>query len=256
MTERYQALCAHYGMTASRNNRGVAHENGSSPRWPRRPSQAHHRRRAGATRIGRVRRSRHLRAPSSNEIVGRASPTGPSPSTAERALQQDLPAMRAADYEESKVGHLVLRLHPKPCCYRPSRLIGHVSGAPLRCRLDSSSAAPGTLTPAARAAEQDGHPCARRQLPPRHPFLEEEADGAAESGLPRRPVPPATYRRCSRRWPGAVATPSARPAKARGNCLLTLAHEEDCEAALAAEIDRSWRGAATRPQRPVRPWSA
>ena len=29
MTERYGALCAHYGMTVSRNNRGVAHENGS-----------------------------------------------------------------------------------------------------------------------------------------------------------------------------------------------------------------------------------
>ena len=29
MTERYRALCAHYGMTVSRNNRGLAHENGS-----------------------------------------------------------------------------------------------------------------------------------------------------------------------------------------------------------------------------------
>ena len=29
MTERYRTLCAHYGMTASRNNRGAAHENGS-----------------------------------------------------------------------------------------------------------------------------------------------------------------------------------------------------------------------------------
>lgn len=29
MTERYQALCLHYGMKASRNNRGVAHENGA-----------------------------------------------------------------------------------------------------------------------------------------------------------------------------------------------------------------------------------
>jgi len=29
ITERYEALCAHYGMQASRNNRGRAHENGS-----------------------------------------------------------------------------------------------------------------------------------------------------------------------------------------------------------------------------------
>ena len=29
LTKRYEALCAHYGMTPTRNNRGVAHENGS-----------------------------------------------------------------------------------------------------------------------------------------------------------------------------------------------------------------------------------
>ena len=35
MTERYEALCAHYGMTLSRNNRGAAHETGWTPhRFP------------------------------------------------------------------------------------------------------------------------------------------------------------------------------------------------------------------------------
>ena len=29
MTRRYEALCAHYGMTPTRNNKGVSHENGS-----------------------------------------------------------------------------------------------------------------------------------------------------------------------------------------------------------------------------------
>ena len=29
ITGRYEALCGHYGMEATRNNRGVAHENGS-----------------------------------------------------------------------------------------------------------------------------------------------------------------------------------------------------------------------------------
>src|SRR4051794_12605670 len=29
LTRRYEELCAHYGMTPSRNNRGLAHENGS-----------------------------------------------------------------------------------------------------------------------------------------------------------------------------------------------------------------------------------
>jgi transposase InsO family protein len=29
LTRRYEALCAHYGMEPTRNNRGVAHVNGS-----------------------------------------------------------------------------------------------------------------------------------------------------------------------------------------------------------------------------------
>ena len=29
LTDRFQALCSHYGMTPTRNNKGVAHENGS-----------------------------------------------------------------------------------------------------------------------------------------------------------------------------------------------------------------------------------
>jgi hypothetical protein len=29
LTRRYEELCAHYGMIPLRNNRGVAHENGS-----------------------------------------------------------------------------------------------------------------------------------------------------------------------------------------------------------------------------------
>ena len=36
LTRRYDALCAHYGMQPTRNNRGVAHENGAieSPHGP------------------------------------------------------------------------------------------------------------------------------------------------------------------------------------------------------------------------------
>ena len=42
LTQRYEALCGHYGMTPTRNNPGIAHENGAieathlSPRelWP------------------------------------------------------------------------------------------------------------------------------------------------------------------------------------------------------------------------------
>jgi hypothetical protein len=45
-TRRYEALCAHYRMEPTRNNRGLAHENGSieSPhgRWPRRVQPCRH----------------------------------------------------------------------------------------------------------------------------------------------------------------------------------------------------------------------
>jgi hypothetical protein len=36
LTRRYEEMCTHYGMTPSRNNRGLAHENGAieSPPWP------------------------------------------------------------------------------------------------------------------------------------------------------------------------------------------------------------------------------
>ena len=100
--------------------------------------------------------------------------------------------MRAADYEETSVvvtsssGFTLRRVFYTV----PSRL----SVTALAC-VSMTTASNSFLSrhpaphAAARAAEQDGHPCARRQLPPRHPFLEAQADGAAEPGLPRRPVP-------------------------------------------------------------------
>ncbi len=59
LTRRYDALCAHYGMTPTRNNRGVAHENGSIEsshgHLKRRPA-----RRAAAARLARLRRPGRL----------------------------------------------------------------------------------------------------------------------------------------------------------------------------------------------------
>src|SRR6478609_2974394 len=54
-TRRYEALCAHYGMEPTRNNRGMAHENGSieSPH----PSEAGDRGHAVAARLTRFRHS-------------------------------------------------------------------------------------------------------------------------------------------------------------------------------------------------------
>jgi hypothetical protein len=54
LTTRYEALCAHYGMRPTRNNRGVAHENGSIE-GPHAPSQGHSRPGPVAAGRGRIR---------------------------------------------------------------------------------------------------------------------------------------------------------------------------------------------------------
>jgi hypothetical protein len=54
LTRRYEELCAHYGMTPSRNNPGIAHENWLDRERPR-PSQTGAARRVAATRLTRQR---------------------------------------------------------------------------------------------------------------------------------------------------------------------------------------------------------
>ena len=101
MTERYQALCAHYGMTASRNNRGVAHENGSieGPHGHLKRTIADALALRGSAEFDDLDAYRTFIA----EVVGRANAHRAKRINAERALLQDLPAMRAADYEETSV---------------------------------------------------------------------------------------------------------------------------------------------------------
>ena len=61
LTRRYEELCAHYGMTPTRNNPGVAHENGAIEGLAR-SSQARDRRRAPDAGHVRLRRPRRLPA--------------------------------------------------------------------------------------------------------------------------------------------------------------------------------------------------
>ena len=70
LTKRYEAFCAHYGMTPTGNNPGVSHENGSiqSAHGP----QESARRRPHAARIARPRRSPAWRG-FVDDIVGRAT---------------------------------------------------------------------------------------------------------------------------------------------------------------------------------------
>ena len=101
MTERYRALCAHYGMTVSRNNRGVAHENGSieGPHGHLKRTIADALALRGSADFDDIEGYRAFIA----EVTGRANARRAKHITAEREVLSDLPAMRAADYEETSV---------------------------------------------------------------------------------------------------------------------------------------------------------
>ena len=95
LTERYRALCAHYSMAATRNNRGVAHENGAIE-----GPHGHLKRRIAAALALRgspdfddLDGYRAFVA----EVVGRANAQRARRIQAERATLRDLPAQRAAD---------------------------------------------------------------------------------------------------------------------------------------------------------------
>jgi hypothetical protein len=125
LTRQYDALCAHYGMDPTRNNRGVAHENGSI-------ESAHgHIKKA-------VKDALLMRGTSDfdslvsyrrfiDEIVSRGNARHAKRIDAERAVLQPLPGQRTVDYEETIVtvtssGGFALR---KVFYTVPSRLIGH-----------------------------------------------------------------------------------------------------------------------------------
>ncbi len=125
LTTRYNALCAHYGMTPTRNNRGVAHENGSI--------ESAHGHLKGAVRDALLMRGSSDFADLAayrafiDEIVGRRNAAQGKRIVAERAYLQSLPDGRTTDFEEliirvSTTGGFTLR---KVFYTVPSRLIGH-----------------------------------------------------------------------------------------------------------------------------------
>jgi hypothetical protein len=125
LTQRYKDLCAHYGMLATRNNAGLAHENGAI-------ESAHgHLKRAIEDAL-LLRASRDVDDLDAwrrlvDEIVGRRNAGKAKRIDQERAVLKPLPARRTADYEEVLVrvtssSGFTLR---KVFYSVPSRLIGH-----------------------------------------------------------------------------------------------------------------------------------
>ncbi len=131
MTERYRLLCQHYGMAPSRNNRGIAHENGAieSPHGHLKREIADALALRGPADFADVTAYRPFIA----EIVGRSNARRSGRIKAERDTLQDLPPMRMTDYEETSVdvtssSCFIL----KRVFYTvPSRLIGHRLGVRL-----------------------------------------------------------------------------------------------------------------------------
>ena len=143
LTQRYQALVRHYGMTPTRNNPGVAHENGSPrPEWAIAGISRLVRLRAGEGPHGHLKRALEdallLRGSWDfadldayrgfvDEIVGRRNAYNRKRIELERPHLGKLPKRRTADYEEKIVtvtssGGFMLK---KVFYTAPSRLIGH-----------------------------------------------------------------------------------------------------------------------------------
>ena len=125
LTARYDALCMHYGMEPSRNNRGLAHENGSI-------ESPHGHLKSAIRDALLLRGSRDFTDLAAyrcfiDEIMSRKNARNGKRIAAERAALQPLPAGRTCDYEETfafvtSSGGFTLR---KVFYTVPSRLIGH-----------------------------------------------------------------------------------------------------------------------------------
>jgi len=125
LTRRYRALCAHYGMTPSRNNRGEAHENGSV-------EGPHGHLKTALDQALLVRGSRDFEDLAAYrrfvaEVVGRRNARRREVVQVESRALRPLPVRRTDDFEEAIVqvtssSAFTLR---KVFYTVPSRLIGH-----------------------------------------------------------------------------------------------------------------------------------
>jgi len=234
-TRRYEALCAHYLMEPTRNNRGVAHENGSieSPHGHLKQAIQDALLLRGSRDFGTLDAYRRF----IDEIVGRRNARNTKRLGLERAALQALPARRTTDYEETIVtvtstSGFTLR---KVFYSVPSRLIGHR----LRVRLyDDRLECFLGATPLMTMRRGRPHPSGKHGhvVDYRHVIHALRRKPMAllnlvyrEQLFPRRP-----YRRA---FEALLAGDSERPACRTMVGLLALAHERACEAELAQAID-------------------
>jgi hypothetical protein len=233
-TRRYEALCAHYKMTASRNNPGLAHENGTVE------SQHGHLKRAVAQGL-MLRGSAEFDSLDAyrdwiDDLVGRRNARRDKLVALERRDLQPLPPRRTTDHDEATVvvtssSGFVLR---KVFYTVPSRLIGYrlrvrLYDDRLECFLGQSRV---QVLPRGRAAS-DGR---RTQVVDyRHIIHSLRKKPMALLHLLYRDAlfPRPAYRAAWERLIGAL---DARTACRIMVGLLALAHERGCEAELAVAL--------------------
>jgi len=235
LTRRYDDLCAHYGMAPSRNNTGVAHENGSI-------ESSHGHLKRGLEDALLLRGSRDFEDLAAyrrfvDEIVGRRNARLGQRIDAERIVLQDLPGRRTADYEETIVtvtssSGFVLR---KVFYSVHSRLIGHRLRVRLYDdRLDVYLGGTHQMTvPRGRASANGKHD---HIVDYRHVIHALKRKPMALMGLVYRDklFPRRAYARAFE------ALVDHLPPKAACRImveLLALAHERACEAELADRLD-------------------
>jgi hypothetical protein len=235
LTRRYEALCAHYGMTPTRNNPGVAHENGAieGPHGHLKSALQQAlllRGSADFADLGAYRRF-------VDEIVGRANVGRRKALEIERAQLKPLPPRRTDDFEEVLVtvtrnsGFILRRVFYTV----PSRLIGHR----LRVRLYDDRLEcflGGTLVLTLRRGHRidDNR---RGHVVDYHHIIH---------ALRRKPMsllnlvyreqlfPREAYRRT---WEALIARQPARNACRTMVGLLALAHDRACEAELTFALE-------------------
>lgn len=234
LTERYDALCAHYGMTPTRNNRGEAHENGAI-------ESAHgHLKRAVEDAL-LLRGSRNFESLAAyrqfiDELMARRNRRLGGRVQTERAALIPLPRQRTDDFEEMQVrvtssGGFTLR---KVFYTVPSRLIGHQ----LRIRLYDDRLVlfiGGTelmTLPRGRAHRSGAH---GHVVDYRHVIRSLRRKPMALLGLVYRDqlFPREAYRLTFERL---LQCTSPRQACKTMVGLLSLAHERGCEAELAQRL--------------------
>jgi transposase InsO family protein len=234
-TRRYAALCAHYGMEPTRNNRGLAHENGSieSPHGHLKQAVEDALLLRGSRDFDTLETYRGFLA----EIVGRRNARLSKRLALERPALQPLPACRTTDYEETIVTVTATSgFTLKKVFYSvPSRLIGHR----LRVRLyDDRLECFLGATPLMTLRRGRAHPSGKHAhvVDYRHVIHALRRKPMALLNLVYREqlFPRPAYQRA---FEALLAAGGEKQACRTMVGLLALAHERACEAELAQAIE-------------------